>query len=544
MSESSATTSSGSTQLEADVAIVGLGPVGLFLAIMLGRKGHKVVGIDRWPTPYPLPRAVTFDHEIARILNSLGIDSDNDPSIDFHDSIYQWRNSAGDTLMEVDWISKAQDGWRNRYWFSQPALEERFRQIASSLPNVTLLQGYEITEISQDEDFVYMSGARSEVVDGVATAIATGEKIALQTRFAIGSDGANSFVRRSLGLEMTDLQFYYDWLVVDMHPHVRQTYSPAHYQVCDPIRPTTVVPGGPGKRRWEFMALPGESREELGKPETTWKLLKPFGLTPENSTLERAVVWRFQAKYLEEWRLGRICLAGDAAHLMPPFAGEGMCAGLRDGVNLAWRLDLILRGIADQDLLDSYGSERKPHAKWYINFSVDLGKVICVVDPEEARARDAQMKEEHLLQSQKGPISPHRAVLGSGVWREEDKEAGLPAIQGHVAYRGVTGRFDEVVTRGWSLISLHDAPGGLTSAQSVILNSIGGGAYSIGKADSGADVIDLESVYLSWMHMKGIQHLLVRPDFYVALTAKDEAGLQSGFDELVMALKLNTLAKA
>lgn len=526
-------------KLEADVAVIGLGPVGLMLCILLGRKGYSVVGVDRWPTPYPLPRAVTFDHEIARILDSVGIDSDNDPAIDYHDSIYRWLTAEHETLMEVDWISKAQDGWRNRYWFSQPALEDRFRQIVDSLPNVKTFAGIEINSLTQDHNSVTLKGIQVSAANGVATPIDGGSTVTIEAKFVVGSDGSNSFVRRSLGLEMTDLQFYYDWLVVDMHPHIKQTYTPAHYQICDPVRPTTVVPGGPNKRRWEFMALPGETKDELSKPEKTWELLEPFGLNPQNSTLERAVVWRFQAKYLENWRVGRVSLAGDAAHLMPPFAGEGMCAGLRDAVNLAWKLDLILQNESKIELLDAYTSERKPHIKWYINFSVDLGKVICVTDPEEAARRNRELIAAHDVQKNIGPISPHQAVLGEGIWVASDKEAGLPAIQGRVAYKGMTGRFDTVATRSWSLVSLIDSNESLSADAAETFTKIGGKQFRVGLPGTGAELVDIDGTYTSWLKLKGATHLLVRPDFYVGFVAQGQSDLNLKMSEIFNLMHLS-----
>ncbi|NBX23273.1 MAG: bifunctional 3-(3-hydroxy-phenyl)propionate/3-hydroxycinnamic acid hydroxylase, partial [Microbacteriaceae bacterium] len=136
---------------ETDVVVVGLGPAGLLASLLLGQKGYNVIALDRWPTPYPLPRAVTFDHEIARILASIGINANNDPTIDYHDDHYLWINKNDDVLLEVDWKSTANDGWRNRYWFSQPELEERLRGILTSLPNVHIRQGFEITDFQQDD---------------------------------------------------------------------------------------------------------------------------------------------------------------------------------------------------------------------------------------------------------------------------------------------------------------------------------------------------------------------------------------------------------
>jgi 3-(3-hydroxy-phenyl)propionate hydroxylase len=538
-------TSRKGMQDEYDVAIVGLGPVGLLSAVMMGRKGYRVIGFDRWPTPYPLPRAVNFDHEVARILHAIGINADADPAINFHDDHYLWQNAAGETLMDIDWLNTADDGWRNRYSFNQPALEARLRDICASLPNVVLMAGFEVDDFSQTEDHVDVTFYETVAEGNRAVRKAGGRVGATRARFLIGADGANSVVRRNLGLEYNDLQFYYDWLVVDVLPKQKLTYTPAHYQICDPARPVTVVPGGPGpdrtlpdRRRWEFMALPGESREELATSERTWELLAEYGVTPDNADLERAAMWRFQAKHLEQWRVGRVVLAGDAAHLMPPFAGEGMCAGLRDVANLSWRLDLVLRGLAALEVLDGYTEERREHVRWYIDFSVRVGKVVCVSDPKEAAARDAKMIAEHEVQRRLGPISPHGAVLGPGAWVGDDPLAGVAAIQGRVAYRGTSGRFDEAVGRGWVLISAVGHGGALTPAQQELLEELGGLAVTVGPAGSGAEVIDSEGAYGAFLRENGRKHLLIRPDFHVAATAADDESLRAAFDQVADTLAL------
>ena len=176
------------------------------------------------------------------------------------------------------------------------------------------------------------------------------KKYQVTAQYVVGCDGANSFVRENIEHTITDLGFVSDWLVVDIIPQVEREWTPMNLQVCDPARPTTVVSGGPGRRRWEFMALPGETKEDLNKEEVAWKLLEPWDITPANSILERHAVYTFKAQWVDEWRKGRVILAGDAAHLTPPFMGQGMCAGLRDAKNLAWKLDLILRSGKVNDL--------------------------------------------------------------------------------------------------------------------------------------------------------------------------------------------------
>lgn len=203
--------------------------------------------------------------------------------------------------------------------------------------------------------------------------------------------------------------YFFDWLILDMVPHSPYDASPAQWQLCDPKRPTTIVPGGPWRRRWEFMVLPDEDKDEIATPEAAWRLLEPWGLTPDNADLERSAFYRFQARWAERWVEGRCMIAGDAADLMPPFAGEGMCAGLRDAVALGWRLSAILNGALGAHVLDSYESERVAHAKHYIKFSQDLGEIICIADPAEAAKRDARLMADLAARDHK-PISSERPL--------------------------------------------------------------------------------------------------------------------------------------
>jgi 3-(3-hydroxy-phenyl)propionate hydroxylase len=522
-----------STYFDADVAIVGGGPVGTLLAILLAKKGKQVTLIERWTKAYGRPRAVTFDHEIARILATLGIDSENDPAINFHDELYYWKDAQGENLQIVDWQSTSASGWRVRYWFHQPDLEARLTRIANSFPNIKQLRGWQGVALAQDAEGVTLSLKQNPEEVGM-----DGESKTLRTKFVAGTDGANSFVRESLSIENEDRGYFFDWLILDMIPHGDYEMKPAQWQLCDPRRPTTIVPGGPGRRRWEYMLLPNESAEEMQKPERAWELLKPWGLTPENAELERSAVYRFQARWAKVWNKGRCALAGDAAHLMPPFAGEGMCAGMRDAVAMSWRLNAILEGKSGIELLDSYTTERLEHAKHYINFSQELGKIICISDEKQAAERDAKMKAD-LAERNNQPVPTDICQLGHGAWCADAAHAGELSVQGVVEAKGVRDRFDQAVGQGWVLIGLNTDPAAaLTFEQREQLTMLDGIAVKIGSAGTSCDAVDVDGTYAKWFDEIDAKYVLLRPDFYVAATANNVETLQHRFGEVMSQLYL------
>ena len=535
---------------ETDVAIVGGGPVGTFLAILLGKQGKNVTLIERWTESYGRPRAVTYDHEIARILAVLGIDSETDPAISYHDERYYWKDANRENLQIVDWHSTSASGWRVRYWFNQPELETRLNGIANQYPNITQIRGYEATALTQDADSATLTLRRTEAEDPTSTATRS-----IRAKFVVGADGANSMVRQSLGITNEDKGYFFDWLILDMIPQFDYVASrkgePAQWQLCDPKRPTTIVPGGPGpvpggpaRRRWEYMVLPGESVEEMQKPENAWKLLAPWGVTPENTVLERSAVYRFQARWANEWNKGRCALAGDAAHLMPPFAGEGMCAGLRDAFALGWRLNAILDGKVGADVLHSYTSERKEHAKHYINFSQELGSIICISDPEAAAERDRMMKAD-LAARNFTPVPTDICQLGPGAWCADTPHAGELSVQGVVEANGKRDRFDQAVGFGWMVLGLNADPAtALTPEQLGQLAALGGHAVNIGPKGAACAVVDAEGTYAKWLNGIGATYVLLRPDFYVAATAATPEELRRRFDEVMGRLHIKAAAQA
>ncbi len=254
------------------------------------------------------------------------------------------------------------------------------------------------------------------------------------------------------------------------------------------------------------MLLPGETIEELGTPEATWKLLAASGITPENATLERQAVYTFRGSWANRWSVGRVFLAGDAAHLMPPFLGQGLCSGMRDAVALAWRMGSVLRGRASDALLESYGPERSAHVQEIIRQAVEMGRIICMLDPEEVAARDERMKAAISNPALALKPPPEPRLGDGGAYLADDPNAGYLSVQGRVRRDRREGLFDDVVGKGWQLLLRgRGAPVPNAALPETIVAAFG----------PGGDTVDLDGVYASWFARLGTDAVLVRPDLYV-----------------------------
>ncbi|WP_258803621.1 bifunctional 3-(3-hydroxy-phenyl)propionate/3-hydroxycinnamic acid hydroxylase [Pseudarthrobacter sp. NS4] len=486
-----------------DVVIVGYGPVGRLLALQLGRRGHRVAVIERQERVYPLPRAVHFDDEIGRIFQSVGAGPNIMAEVvEPYDDFYEWRNANHETLLHVDWRGAGPSGWNVSNFFYQPGMENFLDAKVIDLPSVTILRGWEAITHTETEDRVLLQIRN-----------AADERRELNARYVIGADGANSKVRDWIGTPMTDLGYFHDWLVVDLIPMTPLQISPPASQFCDPARPTTVVPGGPGRRRFEFMRLEHETKDELNTESRAWELLEPWGVTPETAKMERHTVYTFQARWCDQWRRGRLLLAGDSAHLMPPFAGQGMCSGLRDVANLEWKLDLILRQLAPDSLLDSYGPERSEHVRHFIDRSMQLGEVICLTDPDAVAKRDAAMAKDIA----DGASIPPRPLpkLGDGLHRA-DAGGGTLSIQAPVqAGEGQT-LFDDVFApSGTLLLRNADARAHLPADAASGLTGLGFQIIDFGLEPSDTTAVDATGAYGQWFDALDADAVLIRPDFYI-----------------------------
>ena len=513
------------TGFDFDVIQVGYGPVSKVSALLLDRMGWSVGVFERWTEVYPLPRAVCIDHEIYRVLHAAGlgpiVDRVTEPA-----PVYRWFNAEWKELLAIDWTAGSVSGKPEVNFVHQPSFERALDAEVMRRGNIALNLETECVGISQTDEMVTVRIRDTK----------TREERDYTARYLIGIDGANSIVRESLGIKRSDKGFEADWLVVDFILKEGLTAKDLGLiecgQYCNPKRPTTIVPGGTENgrvlRRWEFMRLPHETREEMVKEEKVQELLGDW-IKPDQGTLVRHALYTFRSLLADKWREGRILLAGDAAHLMPPFMGQGMCAGLRDAWNMAWKLDRVMRGTADPALLDTYQPERLPHVSDVIDISIFLGSIICIPDEQKAAERDAMFLSENAP-----PPAPFPKLTDGFLHRDGAGEVVAPAGElsphGTVRHRGRTARFDSVVSPGLNLIltdglTLDD----LSRDARTILADLKVQTVTVAdrRKAMDRDIADTQEQLLPFMRDKGVRAMLVRPDLYLFGGAADPAALNA-----------------
>jgi 3-(3-hydroxy-phenyl)propionate hydroxylase len=470
---------------DCDVLVVGLGPVGSVLTALLAKRDVRVIALDREPEPYPLPRAVHFDHEIMRIFQQLGVaDQIRRHARDLPD--YEFRAADGRVLMKLRPPRQTPSGWGGGYMFHQPGLEGVLRERLAAMQSADVRLGHRLDASIQD-------------VDGVTATVATPTGAAsIRARYLVGCDGAWSLVREAIGGGLFDYQFDEPWLVVDVRVPGGNQVPAVNIQVCDPARPTTCVLSGPGRHRWEFMLLPGETSEAMMDDVVVQDLIRPWDCG--RVEIERKAVYRFHGLVANRWRAGRIMIAGDAVHQTPPFAGQGMCSGIRDAANLAWKLDSVLRGAASAALLDTYQTEREPHVRSAIELAIGMGRVVCTLDRDAATQRDAAMLAAQAAGTPAlPPARPSPFIAGCVL-------AGSPGA-GELFPQSMAG---EESARLRMDDRLRDEPWLITRA------SVGRDAGGVLLLDVDAETLaPFRAPVLAWLDQHGAEAVLVRPDRYV-----------------------------
>ncbi|TPG27373.1 bifunctional 3-(3-hydroxy-phenyl)propionate/3-hydroxycinnamic acid hydroxylase [Mycolicibacterium hodleri] len=396
------------------VVIVGAGPTGVTVATLLAQYGVDCLVLDRWAGVYPRPRAVHLDDEIFRMLARLGI-ADEFAAISRPALGLRLLDSSMTTLAEFTRdTGLSRNGFPQANMFDQPQLEALLRTNLKRHRRAELRGNAEVTDIA------YLADGRVRITYAAQT---SGSGHAVDADFVLGCDGANSLVRTRIGSSMEDLGFEQRWLVVDVATAADLHQWEGVHQVCDPIRAGTYMRIGAHRYRWEFRLLNDETAADFETIDTLAPLIEPWvaDVSAEDLELVRVTEYTFRAQLADRWRRDRVFLLGDAAHLTPPFIGQGMGAGVRDAMNLAWKLAGVLDGSLPDAALDTYQQERKPHARHMIRLALGVGRSMTAGGELGSLVRRFVVPQLHrlpglsakLLDSQTPPLRRTRFVVTS-----------------------------------------------------------------------------------------------------------------------------------
>ena len=434
------------------VVIIGAGPTGLTTGLLLARYGVRSIILERNDTPLDIPRAIVLDDEGARTLQVFGLDKTYVPSTVIANGA-EYIDGNG---VQIGRVGAGPDtyGFAKRHYINQPEMESALRTRIAETPLCDLRFSHEVVALSELPDHIKVS-----LTDPA------GAHHSLQAHFVVAADGGRSPTRESLDIKMTGSTYAQDWIVIDtLNDPDDANYT--HF-FCSNARPHVSVPAPDGGRRYEFMLLPGETHAEALQDDFIADLLAPFRpLAPQD--LVRKTIYTFHARIAERWRAGRIFLAGDAAHLTPPFAGQGMNAGLRDAANLSWKLAAVLNGGANEKALDSYDAERRAPAWAMIQLAVVMGDVVMPIDADQLAFRQQLLQalapfpavQDYLLQMRFKPRPRFETglFLGLGTSDFEADLVGEMIPQPDLNLNGSLFKLDTLLGPGFALIA-QDAAG-------------------------------------------------------------------------------------
>lgn len=491
-----------------DVAIVGYGPGGEVLAATLGAAGLRVLVVERWSEPYPLPRLTALCGECCRIIQATGRNLEEAFSHTRPLASCNFVDAHGKPLLTVPYPSDI-GGWPSRVSMFQPDIERAIADKVKAADNVEVLRGWEASELWQDADCAFVMITPSARTDGQA------RLRTLRAKYVVGADGARSFVRQSLAVPVKDFGLHERWLNYDaenLKPLDARFMELNIYM--DPARPHMYMPIGTRGLRLEFRVMDGESDEDVARPGFAEEFMhRKYGIDPAEFRIMRRVVYHYRTRLAQTWRVGRAFLIGDAAHTMPPYMGQGAAAAIRDGRNLGWKLIEVLAGRSDDALLDSYQVEREPHLKTIQDASTYLSHMVNVSDPVQARHRDEGMRRQGIAEP------PGLPALTDGVLQRTSDgsvaaSAGSFAPQGRLRRDDATQRGDDILGSGFQLW-LRREPG--TSLGSGVRAWLGALGCSIGvfQGPSEDAVVDIDGTYLNYLDAQDADAVIVRPDFHV-----------------------------
>lgn len=498
--------------LTCDVVVVGLGPSGAMLANLLGPRGWSVIAVERDEDIYYAPRAVHFDDEAMRIFQAAGLaDEISGTSEVFTDMELRLNIDSRPVMRTKIGSQDGRYGHAGAWWFHQPTLEKHLRDGVARYANIITLYGAAVHSLTEDER-------------GVAVEVTTneGKTRTIHCRYLIGCDGGRSFVRKAAGLTLDSAKFDEAWVVVDTKTRSgeKDPRLPAtHVQVCNRSQPVTYVPMAGPYYEWQFMVMGGKTEREATDPQLVRQQLRPF-VDLDTIEITRIAYYRFHALWARNWRTRRVILAGDSAHQMPPFLGQGMCSGIRDASSLAWRLDLVLSGAPDS-LLNDYEKERAAHVREIIKGAMLLGHVI-----QTRRLLIAFLRNNLLFRPANRMPFLNRIVyqmanrkrpLSNGfIGRNQRRIAGHLVPQPKVQLHGAPAvLLDDVLDNDFALLYRRDAISSLHPAVRRARELLALKLVSFDAKASPGSVGDTEGKLDAWFSQHRIDFVLIRPDRYV-----------------------------
>lgn len=495
-----------------DAIVVGAGPVGMTAAALLAARGISVTILEMRSSTSEEPKAISIDDEALRTYQQAGLDQEISRII-VPGTGTRYYDADNRPMFQARGAIPYRLGHPFKNPFAQPDLEKALAQNLIGRGLVTLAYNTKVISVKQDEDFAYVT------TDGPQ-----GSEI-IAARYVLGCDGGRSVVRGlAMGNAMTGRSYSDVWLVADTleDPHVER-YGMHH---GDPKRPHVIVPGLDGRCRYEFRLFEGEGDPSHSPDfELIKKLVAPYREIQPHQ-VERAVNYRFNAVNAERYRAGRFFVLGDAAHMMPPFAGQGLNSGIRDAANLTWKVAEVIRGDAPDGILDTYEAERRPHAAAIIAQSVRLGSIVMTLSDRVARFRDETMRQA--LATTEGrtffeemryrPIATFASQLS--VTKYAGRAIGQPLV--FDTSSRTTARLDHIVGDNWSLFGVDVTVEDWAEARQ-LADRFDATRWSIpfndiqpASADINGVLIDLDgSLYREFEEYRG-KFLLVRPDHFTS----------------------------
>jgi 3-(3-hydroxy-phenyl)propionate hydroxylase len=519
---------------ECDVLIVGLGPTGALLANLLGLNGWSVIGIERHETVFDAARAVHFDDEAMRVFQAAGLSREVANTSEPFAYMEFRRSFHADPMVTAKIATDDQPfGHARSWWFHQPTLEQHLRDGLRRFSNVTSLYGFTVSEIEQTSDHVFASAANAQ-----------GENVRVRARYLVGCDGGRSFVRKSAGIPLRSAGFDECWLVTDIRTRSGEkdkTLPANHAQICDPKQPATYVPIAGPYYRWEFLVVDEAAQATSDEAAIRERLSSYVDL--QTVEIIRVARYTFHGLWAEDWVSGRVILAGDAAHQMPPFLGQGLCSGVRDAQALAWRLDLILSGRCAPHILEDYTQERCAHVCEIIKGAILLGRII------QTRNRAVAFLRDHVFFRALRRIAPFRRAFIKNVNRKKPLKrgcvgshsslAGQLALQPRVtAAQGRIELLDDVLGRGFAVVAREGVLNENRSVLNELCRHLPCRMFEFSVDGSNGSSADHTGMLRQWFDQSGIDFVLIRPDRYV-FDAGTKTQLSEAVSELLARLSTN-----